>query len=53
VIVVADAEPDTFDLVPEEKAELLERIREARIGPWIDAEVLAFWHASRGVRPGL
>lgn len=37
VIVVVDAEPDTFDLAPEEEAELLERIREADAGHLVDA----------------
>jgi hypothetical protein len=37
VIVVADAEPETFDLAPDEEAELLERIREADAGLTVDA----------------
>jgi hypothetical protein len=37
VIVIADAEPDTFDLAPEEEAELLESIREADRGHLVDA----------------
>lgn len=37
VIVIADAEPDTFDLAPEEEAELLESIREADQGRLVDA----------------
>lgn len=42
VIVVADAEPDTFDLAPEEEAELLESIGEADRGLLVDA-----WHSLR------
>jgi hypothetical protein len=42
VIVVADAEPDTFDLAPEEEAELLESIGEADRGLLMDA-----WHSLR------
>jgi hypothetical protein len=37
VIVIADAESDTFDLAPEEEAELLESIREADRGHLVDA----------------
>ncbi len=39
VVVIEDDGTDGafFHLAPGEKAELLERIREARTGPWIDA----------------
>ena len=48
VTVLTNEGDETFDLGPEQEAQLLAAIGEAECG-----EVLALWHTSRGTSPNL